>query len=88
MQSGIRRALGGLAVLGIALVATPGEAAAAKPVAGCNAPFELFTVDKVVKMASPAFEADIRKADRNGDDYLCVKVDAQGGTFKDNTVPL
>lgn len=74
------------AVLSLIVLGTP-SSAVAEPEGGCPPPFELMTVDDTVDLAPPEFEDDIRTADRNNDDYLCVKFDKNNPgafTFTDN----
>jgi hypothetical protein len=67
----------------------PTAAAEGKPEGGCSPEFQLMTERRLIRLA-PAFEEPIRKADRNEDDYLCVKFDKKGNafTYTDNNRPL
>ena len=77
------------AALSLILLGTPtSAAAAAAPVGGCSPRFELTTVNKLVRSAPPEYADDIRKADRNNDGYLCIKVDKTGTVYTDNNAPL
>jgi hypothetical protein len=95
MQPIVRRSLLSIAatvILGLLLAAVPTAAGAAptgNPVGGCPSPqFELMTVKQVQKQARKEFWDAIAAADRNADNYLCVKASDVGGTYTDNNAPL
>jgi hypothetical protein len=63
------------AVFASLAVAAPAASAKPEPVGGCGGGFELMSLKTVLReIAAEGFEDALRAADKNADEFLCVRI--------------